>query len=71
MDRDLGKEILAHTQISVFITYKNEIYTSITYESNIDECVTFIAFVYITWWLWFLYYNNICDVIVNGVNQLK
>ena len=22
-------------------------------------------------WLWFLYYNNICDVIVNDVNQLK
>ena len=53
--------------------YKNEIYTntSITYESNIDKCVTFIAFLYIPWWLWFLYYNSICDVIVNGVNQLK
>ena len=36
-----------------------------------DKCVTFIAFVYIPWWRWFLYYNNIGDVIVNGVNLLK
>ena len=47
-------------------------YTSITYENNIGKCITFIALsVYIPWWLWFLYYNNICAVIINGVNQPK
>ena len=69
MNRDLGKEILAHTQNNG--CYKNEIYTYINYKSNIDKCVTFIVFVYFPWCWWFFYYNNICDVIVNGVNQLK
>ena len=69
MDQDLGERNPSpYTHIGL---YKKEIYTSITYESNIDKCVTFITFIYIPSWLWFWYYNNICDVIVNGVNQLK
>ena len=36
-----------------------------------DKCVTFIKYVYNPWWLWFLYYNGICDVNVNGVNLPK
>ena len=37
----------------------------ISYETNVFY---FIAFVYIPLWWWFLYYNNIGEVIVNGVN---
>ena len=67
MDRDIGKYILVHTQIYVFIRMIIHLYI-ITYTYLHRHMCFFYSICIHRWWWWFLYYNNICDVIVNGVN---